>query len=792
MATTVRVNGKTKARPGVYVQVDASRLESTGLGATGIVAILGTGVGGKPVASQGATSADRVVEMTGPDDFIRFNSPDQVRSTFVSGDLREAAAMLFNPSGDAAIPGGANQVVAMKVNPDKAATGTMDRSASAVINLTSRDFGTKENQIRYSLSAGSTQGYALTIERGSVLEAVDDLGGSAVAQVTYTPGTGTWAGMTASLSSAGSPLAATFTAAGAITLTDTSAHAANAWGSSAVVTLTNSAGDAGKVIRVYGTTATGFAVEDIVLGTTGATGTTSFTDVKGMYMLTGTSAAATITLLNGATSRFVMSAGQFVRGGIRARAMYVASTTYTATSSTGTQSIHVFSNAANGSALRETIAAGTGGTSSAGSPAQIEFISTVDIASGESVTLAATVIQTVGTVTKTLEDIAQVCNALVDVLDVAGTAVGFTWTNLVGDITRPLTKLDEQAALILASGGSAATASLTADTWAIIDWINLNSTLMTAAFTGTNVAAPDTFTSRYLSGGVDGTATFADWQRALDLLKQDSSISTIVALTGTQAVHTAVEAHCAFMCGEGAAERDAAVGVVLIDGSGVPVSAGGEYTMATKASLKSQAAALNSRHVRVIGQKIRRYSTDGVLTWFDPWFAACISAGMQAGSSVGLPQTWKYANVLAFKQDSSWNPKDDAEELIQAGVLFLEQVRGIGSRWVRQTTSYTKSTNLVFQEISTNAAVNYAARSLRDSLQAAIGQPAFPRTLAAVRGRAIKTLGLLINEGAIAEWQSLGLRLENDILYVSIELSPTLGINFVPTTLYLNGTTLAA
>ena len=51
MASTIFFNGRVIATPGSYSEVDASGLEQVGLGASGIVAIVGTAEGGVPASA---------------------------------------------------------------------------------------------------------------------------------------------------------------------------------------------------------------------------------------------------------------------------------------------------------------------------------------------------------------------------------------------------------------------------------------------------------------------------------------------------------------------------------------------------------------------------------------------------------------------------------------------------------------------------------------------------------------------------------------------------------------------
>jgi uncharacterized protein (DUF433 family) len=170
---------------------------------------------------------------------------------------------------------------------------------------------------------------------------------------------------------------------------------------------------------------------------------------------------------------------------------------------------------------------------------------------------------------------------------------------------------------------------------------------------------------------------------------------------------------------------------------------------------------------------------------FDPHFRAVIAAGMQAGSDVGTSLTYKYEDSLAFGQDSGWNPTDDGEELIKAGLLFAESVEGIGRRWVRNVTTHLTSSNLAFTEGSVNEAVNYCAYNFRTAMEYAVGKKGFAGTRNAAKGIAIGILDGLVDEEVMTQWRSLEIEQILDTLEVGVEISPVLPINFVKNTIHL-------
>ena len=255
--------------------------------------------------------------------------------------------------------------------------------------------------------------------------------------------------------------------------------------------------------------------------------------------------------------------------------------------------------------------------------------------------------------------------------------------------------------------------------------------------------------------------------------------NTVVVLTGDPAVHAALEAHCAYMGGAGKSERDAIVGLSALDASNVPTG-----VLPNKSSIKSQILSINSRHVRACAQTIDRFNTSGVSTTFMPWFQAVGAAGMQAGSPVGTALTRKTMKVTAIGQDSSWDPVEDAHEMIMAGLWFMEAHR-TGRRCVRNVTTYLQSVNLAFTEASVNEAVNFTVFNFRNAMEVVVGEPGFAGTLAAGKSAGQTILNLQLREGALVQWRALALSLAADVMDVSVEVAPIIPVNFVRATVHL-------
>jgi hypothetical protein len=168
MATSVYVNNSVTQTPGSYTAIDASGLLTQGLGASGIVAVIGQALGGAPYTNVGQNAAALPV----------FTTTQQALNTFAGGDLLEAVGMLFDPSSDPNLTGGASVVVAVKVNASSPSTITLNSATGAAVVLQSRTYGALANNLSASVIAGSTANtVALTVNNTvtGALELYDNL-----------------------------------------------------------------------------------------------------------------------------------------------------------------------------------------------------------------------------------------------------------------------------------------------------------------------------------------------------------------------------------------------------------------------------------------------------------------------------------------------------------------------------------------------------------------------------------------------------------------------------------------
>lgn len=758
MATSIFFNGRLISVPGSYSSIDASGLESIGLSASGIVAVIGTAVGGRPVSD--------ISEIA---DIISITKPEQGLQLFKSGNLREAISMLFSPSKDPDIQGGAQQVIAMKVNPATQSSGQLSNAYNAILDLTSKDWGDFTNQINVLVSSGTTKGILFTIVYEDIIETVDNLGGDVIFNLKYVKPTYGYDTMTAEVKSGG-----LVSCNATRDIVGLDGDLTQLGGNDTLIVASSSTSDTTQSIVIYGLSATGsYQIETLSLnGTNDVAGTLTFSKVIGARIIGTTIGTVTVTDTNPTTVLSISPGANGSKGLANCLTNYVSNSKVTLVSdgSSTKDILLIGKDSSSISQIEKITLTGTTPVISTGNFSELNYIGLGDVEAAQTLTLSCEAAAST-TAHNTIQKVSDYFNSKSE------SSNGFVFS-----ISTALLSLDPSNLDVTTGAGGAvsclspANPAFYADAYLVQQWITNNSQLISAIKTTNAVGGlPNTFTVPiYLTGGSEGVATTSDWQSAYNWLKQ-IFVNSIVPLTGDPAIHAIQDAHIAYMCGIGRKERDGFVGLLNTALDAVP----------TKTELKNQIIDLNSRHERAFAQSIEFYNTSGEREIFLPYFTACIAAGMQAGCSVGTSLTFKYANVLKFNQSSTWNPVDDAEELIQSGLCFLENVSGVGRRWVRNITTHLSSNNLAYIEGSVNESVNYAVYNLRTELEFAVGKKGFAGTLNAVNSVARGILESLINAGIIVAYRSLNSELITDVLEVSVEIAPILPINFVKTTVHL-------
>lgn len=337
----------------------------------------------------------------------------------------------------------------------------------------------------------------------------------------------------------------------------------------------------------------------------------------------------------------------------------------------------------------------------------------------------------------------------------------------------------------------------------LVDYINNFSSLVSATRTTGAAAEGDEIptvtggiygtpqdTMVFLQGGTRGTSSNTTFQNGFDAMLQER-INHIVPLIsedltnegfGSTATFASVAAQFAsFMAEANSSARNECGGYMGMEG--------------TKTQLIAQLNQFNSADIQMCGQKISALDVDGNLKVFPEWGLAAQAAGFRAGIfEIGEALTFKSLICSGFTQDSSWNPKNiqDVNDLLGAGLLFIEKVTNGGYRFVRDITSWVNNDSEFFISGGTRDSARYISYNFRKSIEDRFtGPKATVATIASVREFAAAFLSDLRTQNIIVEsldpeteskllpgWRNLRVFLNGSTLTVRVEVFPCQSISF--------------
>lgn len=763
-ATVLRFNNRVTRKPSAPVKIDASALESPPAGSTGRVLLIGQADNGIPYNA-----------LVTVDDVGSFESSVALRAAYSGGDLKEAGAMCFKPTVDNDRTG-AQQVITLKVNPDTLSSLTLSNSLGNAIVLSSRDYGPQTNGISAEVADGSggAPKKKVTIVDNGVAQIFDNIGGTAMMSLQYRePAANGWDTATAKVLTTG------VQAKGTRAETGKSTDLANPAIHDFVRVVSSSAGDTTQVLTYYALVSGIPTVRQLTLNGTTQVQDNVAIDVTGILgcWLSGIAVGTvTVSQPTGPVTLYTIAPSALAAGGVQAQGMWVKGALTLVADAGSAAAILLAGRDASGTVILEqkVLNGTTPVTSVTTTFKQLDFIGLTILLAARTLTISSVIAETANTAQTTLLKVRDFFNALkysTFGFTAALTTTRSTFSPANLDITDPATPIN-----IFYS----ATGSLFADNFLIAEALTNGSYALTAAVApGVVGGAPtNTTTPQFLSGGSTGSITQNDWQACLDLAR-DIEFDTAVCLTSDPAVLRALEEMLDFKAGPGESEADGFEGILNA----------GLSDLATFTEIKAQIVLANNRNIRVCAQQFERAGTDGVLKWWDPAFLAALFAGAQAGTSLGKSLTNADMGITRFRQHSSWNPKDQVEDALEAGLLFLDNVRINGSvfkRVVRDVTSAVSSDNPAFTAGEANRILNFVARELRTQLRTAISEPGFSGTITALYGRAREKLEQFMGPDHILKgWKDLVISLSIDKAPVSVSVSPVFAINFVPITINL-------
>lgn len=868
MASKVLYNGSAIATPGVYPTVVAGELSPLAVAATNVIAILGEAQGGVAISS--GMTYDEVYEAA----VLTGNLSQKVKNTFLSGDLREAAAF-------AASRVAASQMICMKVKQDSTASATVPGKTESgeyfgdVITVETKASGSSQNSVQLALSGG-VNAVDLSLTAPSTFAGYPmsgtDVGDDAAFTITYDDGAFNYGWNVCKAAITDSALLGMATRSFA--KSGSAPTASNFTGTVARVTVaSHSPLNEGKIIRVYGLVGGEPAFDDVVYPTPSADGALDgdvvfdassvfamaiFEDngvtpstVEGTTTLTldDTAGSSPVCVLSSADTTGAEGMTRF-----HTAPVHPGSTISAVIATAGTGDIYIYGYDALGtlSGVALSLSGTTPVETAALSFARLEGVVTTSVSSTNSITLAAVPLQASFTSLPTIDEVVTYVDgllgfsgALVDssagataastldqtdgyvsllteasfyrtvdrvvtLLNAGGSPVVATRTAWVPhEFT--ITDTGTQAATLTPSGETAISFS-TAATADVVNYINRHPNsrfFMSAVATSSTVATvtakttlpiiasavsgctiadvdePDgpgffdataSLDTFYFSGGADSAASTSDYVTALEKLR-DFDCDSIVVLSSSTAVHDALVSHLEYRAGRGGSESQGFIGIHNAADNNVP----------TKTEIRNAVRALNTRHLTVWGQALTWPNIAGTDTEFLPAVACIVPAVLQAQKPIGTPisRTQLPAVVKEIRQDTSWDPREDSDEILGYGLTFAEVVPGGARRIVRHITAYLTDDNIAFVNGSVNRLVNYVVRTFRRDMEAWLAKPGTVKTVSNAKSYAQRRLDQFVRDGILVSWDSLTLSLSLDVLSLTVGIAPVVDINFILPTFYL-------
>ena len=226
-------------------------------------------------------------------------------------------------------------------------------------------------------------------------------------------------------------------------------------------------------------------------------------------------------------------------------------------------------------------------------------------------------------------------------------------------------------------------------------------------------------------------------------------------------------------------------------------------------TIKGYANTLNDRNVALTFQDIKRPGLTGFVTQYPPHMLACAVAGMQAGSVVGTPLTFKLVRaneILCANTRVDTLDKTTSDDLLLNGCLFTEKVKGQGYRITRNLSTYVATDNLAYTDRHVNYELNFMAYDLRTFVvEKFIGVKATPGTVASIKSAVISKLDYYKNgieiivdsqDPATGELQNayknIKITISGDICTIRFEIFPAVGINYITFEIFAKLPTLSA
>lgn len=321
-----------------------------------------------------------------------------------------------------------------------------------------------------------------------------------------------------------------------------------------------------------------------------------------------------------------------------------------------------------------------------------------------------------------------------------------------------------------------------ATTYAMIAWVNQFSLRCVAErASSSNAGRPATAVEAALTGGSEGTSSSSDWQDALNALASVYA-NILVVCSDSSTVHGYLKTHMANRWGSAGLEAVAHTGAA---------------SQESLSALKLRQRGLQDPNTSLWFQDVQRENDKGVATWYAPWALAAMAAGIQAGTPLGTPHTYKTLECSDLRANTAIKVTDDdtANDLIKNGIS-LARMWDNDFRVLRCLSTYTASDDSWLIAPNTRSCVAWTVYKVRSRIrQLYLGKRGVKGDVADIKGTLVDILNDIRDiDGAIVEgsrlvngqsqlipaYDNLSVVRSGNVVNLSYLIVPAEGNDFIP------------
>lgn len=243
--------------------------------------------------------------------------------------------------------------------------------------------------------------------------------------------------------------------------------------------------------------------------------------------------------------------------------------------------------------------------------------------------------------------------------------------------------------------------ALTGVNKAIIDELKNKSARLSGSRNAANaVGVPDNVAAKtFLTGGVNGTSSDADWLAALEALKP-YKVDSVVLLSDDPVHHQYLNDHINYRWGIGNSEAHGFTGH----------EAGLIQSVAA-----ARTRAVNNTDVLFTFQGIK-ITEDGVEKEYPPYMKAALMAGLAAGSGVGEPIYQRSLNITGLTQAASIDVQNpDVQTSLIVDRMLVSALRNARFELIRDITSYSNDDDVRNIQLAARTSARFVLYKVRES-----------------------------------------------------------------------------